>query len=509
MEAANLVSVDTGKTFIHTRAEWEHALRAAPNPGAVFEIAQDFGIDPQLKNFDYRALVQLAAKLMGTTYSTLLRDLKAEANAEPKKHHRDYARETLALFGDGNLVYSQSGFYAWRDSGVWAPILDHEVRRAAADCLEGQEAITDGLVRSVLALARDEAYIESTRFDVPADRRINTMNGTLEYKGGAWVLREHCREDFLTVQVPVSYDEQAACPRFDLFLAEIFEGDADGKEKAQVVLEMMGYSLLQSARYHKFIILLGGGSNGKSVLLSVLENLIGRNQCAAINPAELTGKFTRAHLRGKLANIVPELPVGTILADDHVKSFTSGDSVNAEFKGQDAFNFTPFATFWMGTNHLPFTRDLSFGMFRRAIILNLNRKFGEAEADVQLIDKLLAELPGILARVVRAFAGVIERGGFTVPDSSAEALKAWRRDSDQVAQFVDEMCEVKAGHGPVTHAELFNTFKEWTQDQNIRHSVSGKAFTARLEALGLTSERFTLGKVTARGFYGIELNSRL
>lgn len=507
MDMSTLVSPAAVKAFVRTRAEWEQALRDA-KPDDIFDVASDMHLDPVLKDFERRALTKVAAGLMGVTYRDLARDLKLE-NDQPKKNHRDYARETLAAFGDGNLVYAQAGFWAWRDTGVWVRVLDHEVRRTAMDCLEGQEAITDGLVRSVVALTRDEAYASDARFDQPADRRINLVNGTLEYAAGAWTLREHRRDDYLTTQLPVAYDPAATCPRFDRFLAEVFEGDQDAADKARVILEMIGYSLVQSCHFEKFAILVGKGSNGKSVLLEVIRSLIGAEQCASVEPARLNDRVERAHLHGKLANIAPELPVGSMLADAQMKAFTSGDSVNAALKYGQPFDYKPFATFWMGTNHLPHTRDLSHGMFRRALIVEFNRQFDGAAREIGLADKLRGELPGILVKAVQAFAGVIERGGFTVPTSCTQALQAWRTDADQVAQFLEDCCKVEIKLGPVSHAELFGAFQGWAQAQNIKHSVSGKAFTSRLEALGLASDRYYIGGKQQRAFLGIDLVEKL
>lgn len=471
-------------------AAWEQELRDAART-EVFSIASRMMLDPGLKTFEQRTLTEAAAKRLGTTYRALASDLKGTQAS--KKSHRDYARETIALFGADNVVYSQGGFWAWRDAGVWDRVLDFEVRRAAADVIEtgGSEPVTDGAVRSVLALARDEAYLPAARFDEPAPRRINLQNGTLQYSAGAWELLPHCREDYLTAQLPVIYDPSATCPRFDRFLEEVFQGDADAGNKAQVICEMIGYSLLQSCRYEKFAILVGKGSNGKSVLLDVIRSLIGSNQVASVEPSKLGDRVERAHLHGKLANICPELAVGSMLADAALKSFTSGDLVSAAPKYGQHFDFKPFATFWMGTNHMPHTRDLSHGMFRRALIVEFNRQFDGAAREIGLADKLRNELPGILRRAVDAFASVIERGGFTIPASSEQALQAWRTDADQVAQFLADCCLCDPAEEGTTigHAQLFDAFRVWADRQNIKHSVTGKAFSGRIEALGYERKR--------------------
>ena len=54
----------------------------------------------------------------------------------------------------------------------------------------------------------------------------------------------------------------------------MFRDDPDHDDKIRAVLELMGYSLMSHARHEKFIMLIGGGADGKSVLLAILEGLL-------------------------------------------------------------------------------------------------------------------------------------------------------------------------------------------------------------------------------------------
>lgn len=507
MDMNNIISPEVRDGFSRTPEEWAEAFHAAADDrGKLTGLVEDMYIDPQLKAVPTRDLIKLGAKLLGTTARALTADLKrGEVETEPRRDHLSLAREAVERFGDGGLIYSKGEFWAWQASGVWGMPDEQEVRKAAISTIEGCEAVTDGVVRSVSALMRDVAHRSGTEFDKPADRRINCANGTLEYAGGEWHLREHRRGDYLTSQVPVVYDPSATCPRFDRFLSEIFEGDEDAEDKAQTVLEMMGYSLLQSCRLEKFVILIGKGSNGKSVLLEVVRHLVGPDQASAVEPARLSEGFQRAHLRGKLVNIVPELPVGAKLADGAMKAFASGDPVNGEFKGRDSFEFVPYATFWSGTNHMPHTRDLSHGMFRKALILQFNRKFGADEREIGLAEKLRAELPGILVKALHALGAALDRGYITSPASSQAALQQWRTESDQVAMFIEDRCTLDPGAGPTPTTELLNAYKAWAAAWNHQCTVAGPEFGKRLVELGLKPGKVYFGKKQDRVYFGIGL----
>lgn len=510
MQVDQIVSPAVRDDFARSREEWKEALDSAMDDrDAILRLAQDIQLGTDVSAVDKRELTKYAAKLLGTTYGTLRKDVQLDAvPLEPKRDHLSLAREAVEGFGDQGFIFAKGDFWRWDARGVWRTAEEQEVRKCAIDVIESEEPVTDGIVRSVVALMKDIAHSSGTLFDVPVSRRINCANGTLEYLDGAWTLREHRQEDYLTSQVPVPYSHAATCPRFTRFLAEVFEGDDDASDKAQAVLEMLGYSLLQSCRFEKFAILVGKGSNGKSVLLEVLRHLAGPDQVAAVEPARMGDRFQRGHLRGKLVNIVPELPVGSMLADAAVKSFVSGDPVNGEFKGGQPFDYTPYATIWLGTNHMPHTRDLSDGMFRRALILKFNRKFSETDRELGLADKLQKELPGIFVAALEALGNAFERGHITVPPSSNDALKEWRKDSDQVAIFLEECCTLDAGVGPTPVGELFEAYKDWAQSENHRHTVTGKAFGQRLIDLGLQGCKSYVGGRQVRCYFGIDLMSR-
>lgn len=486
-----------------TYGEWLEAIAATNDRDLWFEYANDIRLSSVLKEGDRLSLHKALARRLGYTVRVLLQDLAREFDgaAPTEKDDRQLARDIL----NDDLVFAQDGFYLWRECGIWAPAHDREIRQRIGDVLQaGGLPVANRKVGDVLSVLKDEAYSLQARFDEPQANRVNCTNGTLELDGATWTLREHRREDYLTQQLPVAYDPNAKYPRFDQFLMEVFEGDDDAADKATLIKEMLGYTLLQSCRFEKFIMLIGSGANGKSVLLRVLQGLLGSSAYCAVMPADLANETSRYALKGKLANIVPELPAGSILADDVMKTFTSGEPCTAKKLYADKITFAPFATTWIGTNNLPHSRDLSRGMFRRAIVVRFGRSF-EGRADTLLIDKLLEELPGILVSACRAFSGVVARGGFTIPASSETEVKAWRMACDQVAEWFEEGVAVDLLAEPVRFAEAFENYRVWTGNMGIKAPVSGKEFSTRLQALGVTADRAYFGKKQERAFFGIKL----
>jgi putative DNA primase/helicase len=444
-------------------------------------------------------LLKPMAKRLNVTVKALRGDVFSEMGGYDESDHLEWARRLTGHMGFGNTLYTQTSFWTW-GGRVWEPVDDRIVKQHTHNMLEAAEyPVTKGDVDCITDVFKTESFCTESVFNRNDWWTINVKNGTLDLRDGVWVLRGHCREDYLTTQLPVDYVEGAQCPRFQQFLDEVFDGDPDAAQKIQCVLEFIGYTLLATCRYEKFMLLIGSGANGKSVLLGVVEALVGHKFVAAVQPSQFENRFQRAHLHTKLANIVTEIAEGAEIADAQLKSIVSGELTTAEHKMRPPFDFRPFATCWFGTNHMPHTRDFSDALFRRAIVMTFNNKFEGPRCDPHLKDRLLEELPGILVAGLQAVAGVIARGGFAIPESSLAATREWRNESDQVAQFVEEACQLVAGES-VTSTALYNAYSIWAVAAGIKKTLGRKNFTTRLIRLGLVADRGTGG---IRMIYGI------
>lgn len=436
------------------------------------------------------------------------RELRGGGPAPKEPDQSTYAASVVERLGADNVKYALGCFWLWDNSGVWRKADDREVKQVAQNVLDSDEhvSVSKGLIDGVVDNVKNTYFTKAAPFDSADWRLVNVSNGTLEFSEatGAWGLREHRREDFLTTQLPIPYDPSARAPRFERFLVEVFAGDPDANDKAACVWELLGYSLLTTCRFEKFVLLIGGGANGKSVLLSVVEALVGHANVAAVQPAQFDNKFQRAHLHGKLVNIVTEIAEGSEIPDADLKAITSGELMTAEHKNRDPFNFRPFATCWFGTNHLPHTRDFSQAMFRRAVVLEFNNTFEAPRCDPGLKERLIAEAPGILVLALGGLTRAIVRNGIAVPPSSISAGKAWRRDVDQVAQFVEDCCVAAPGAGAPS-SNFYREYQSWATSAGVKRSLSRKSFTTRLVALG--GQRGKGGHDGTRMIYGWSLRS--
>lgn len=434
----------------------------------------------------------------GINLGALRTQLKFQ-NKVDELNHLTIARAVIDHLGRDNMLCTGDDFWIWRETGVWVAADQRLIRQSVQKVLEDENIeVTAGIVGSVTEVLKNELYIDDHEFNLGSPETVNCLNGEIHLENNCWVDRgqwlcaPHQKESYRTTQIPTVFDDSAQAPRFEAFLEEVFEPDADKEDKIEALLSLMGYTLMSHSRHEKFVMLIGAGANGKSVLLSVLEGLCGRKNTAGVQPSSFDRTFQRAHLHMKLANIVSELKQGEVIADAELKAITSGEPCTVEQKFKNPFEMRPFATCWFGTNHMPHTRDFSEALFRRAVIITFNRVFPPEKQNRHLKEELRQELPGILNLALKSYSTALSVG-FTEPESSKRVKGEWKLEADQVALFVDDCCKIEPQE-EVKISKLYGRYKLWADGQSIKKIVALKGFRDRLTRLGYGHTRKSDGK---------------
>lgn len=465
----------------HTRATLTTMIEATTDfDDLTGTIAEQVTLS-NLRDSEKELLRKAIAKKAHVSVASLKQDAKNHAQSGGSFDHLKTAVEVKHQFGDGNLIHAQGSTWCWDGAGVWTPLDDREIKHKIHQ-IAGDQSLTANVINSILDMVKTETHISDFVFKADTST-INCQNGELKVVDSKWQLLPHNRDHYHTAMLPVAYDPTATAPRFLQFLDEVFNGDADAEDKVAVVLEALGYTLTTGCQLEKFFMLIGSGANGKSVLLLVVAELIGRKYVSAVQPSQFENRFQRGHLQGKLANIITEIAEGAEIADAQLKSLVSGEMTTAEHKHKDPFDFTPYAKHWFGTNHLPHTRDFSNALFRRAEIVTFNNKFEGSSCDVHLADKLKTELPGILNLALAGLQRLLERGAFTECASSIEIAQQWRMEADQVAQFVEDACETNPSFTSPSR-DLYHHYQMWAEEGGIKRTLNHVNFTKRLIRLG-------------------------
>ena len=293
---------------------------------------------------------------------------------------------------------------------------------------------------------------------------INLKNGLYNLRNGEFV--EHSPLYYSTIQIPVSYNPEAKCPKIMEFFKSVVT-----EESIPFVLEWFGYSLLRDYKISKALMLHGTGGNGKSIFIQVYNAFLGNKNVSAVDLHSLeTNRFAPSRLIGKLANSFADIDSAYLETSRMIKSLTGNDDVIAEFKGRDVFEFKSFAKLVFSANKLPSFKDNSEGLFDRWIILPFPNRFrGSKNQNLNLLDSILTgeELSGLLNYAIEALTLLLDRGYFTISEPMQAEIDKWKNQTDNVKIFIDEHCIIDDTKATEKKA-LYNRYKSWCIDSEYK-----------------------------------------
>lgn len=399
--------------------------------------------------------------------------------------HESIARHVVEHMASmyGPMVFDEGDFYGYRD-GAWTKIPMKPTMWGAVQALNsvpvGEDGkplnVTEGLVKSVLALAASSLTRAAFFADAPAG--LAFADGFLTLSGGSLALVAHSPEHRCRHRYDVAYRDarEGDCPRWEQAL------DEWGLTKAQQRLlgEWVGLMLLglsTSVGAGLVLVLVGEGNDGKSVLLETLEGIVPRPWQAHVGMQDLNGRFAAVDLVGKRFNTVADGSKSEFHDSAKLKLVTTGGSLRVEQKHQAAFNAVMRAGHAFSFNELPRFSDDSRGMLRRfkGGVIPFTRQV--EKPDRMLKHRLIAEAHGIVGWAIGLAKAMIERGGWTEIES--DAFDAWRKDSNPVEQWVDDRT-IPGGWS--TSATCYADFRGWAI-RNGYSVPSVKVFGSRLGRL--------------------------
>lgn len=164
---------------------------------------------------------------------------------------------------------------------------------------------------------------------------------------------------------------------------------------------------------------------------------------------------------------------------------TGGDSLYAEFKGQQAFEFTYNEFLWFCMNRLPkFGGDDGKWVYDRIMVVECKNVIPKDKQDKELLDKMYAERDGIVFKAVKALQTVIANGyRFSEPASVTEAREKYQTENNTVISFFEDcMCEREGGKitDACTTGKIYKVYKEWCWDNNNGFAKTYKKFWTKL-----------------------------
>jgi len=279
--------------------------------------------------------------------------------------------------------------------------------------------------------------------------------------------------------VSYAYDDFAPLPyRWLDFLNELWP---DETESHACLQEAFGIALTGLTKYQKIWLLLGPPRAGKGTILRVLTSMVGEANVAGTPLRKLGTEFGLKQLLGKSlltvgdARLGKNADVGAIT--ETLLNISGEDTVSVGRKFLDDVSERLNARIWIAGNLDLALPDQSGALGMRYIPLVLTRTFHPHEQDPDLEDKLVAELPSILAWALAGLRRFLANGErFTISEAGRKRLQAIGRHGSPVQTFIKEVCVLDAA-AEVAKVDLFEAFEGWSREVDLtsRHTLSSFA----------------------------------
>lgn len=327
--------------------------------------------------------------------------------------------------------------------------------------------LESGSSARVSAMIREaEPYLTRTIDDLDQNPfLVNVENGTVDLETGE--LRDHRRRDYITRQSPVIYNAAARCPQFEKFLAEIMPDE----EIRSFLQRWFGYSMTGSIAEQVLTLHLGVGRNGKSVLMDLMNRLMG-DYSLTLPFASLLHDDRRsgaqaspdlARLPGARMVTASEPEVGSRFSEGLIKSLTGGEPLTVRHLNRDFFEFYPQFKLTLAANNKPQVRGKDDGIWRRILLVPYRYQIPVDKIDTHLPAKLWSERSGILNWLISGAGDWLE-SGLRTPMVILDSTDTYRAESDPLGRFLAMAVEDKTGTESLSATMLWKAWVHWCKD---------------------------------------------
>jgi len=394
-----------------------------------------------------------------------------------EKGGRDFARSKAVDFlrdeFDFATVRDNEQMYCYDpETGIYGGEARQAVNQRLEEMLGMYYSSTE--VREIVARLEASSYIDRSEFG-QSGPQVCVGNGVVDIETGE--MSEFNPNYYFQSRLPVEYDPDAECPRFEEFLDDVCPDD-----KIPQLQEFLGYCLQPRMDHKKALLLLGPTDAGKSVFLDGIEALFGDDSKTALSVQYLANeRWGEAELVGKMVNIRHDLDSTDIKNAGKIKELTAGNQVRAERKNQHPFMFSPRTKHIFAANQPPSRSSEDDGFWNRWLTVVFPERIPRSEQDSRLTEKLTTdeELSGILNWAIEGYQRLGKQGHFTNEPKPRDNQRMWEQYGNSVERFISRRLSREPA-GVVRQDEAYAAYEEFAKGQSMEVATKHK-FTSTLK----------------------------
>ena len=299
---------------------------------------------------------------------------------------------------------------------------------------------------------------------------VPVKNGVFDY--GNKMLLGFDPDFVFTTKIDVDYVDGARNPVIhndedgtDWDVVSWMDSLSDDPETVHLLWQLLGAVIRPNVRWNKSAWLYSTrGNNGKGTFCTLARNLCGPEACASIKLKDFGHNFMLEPLTRVTAIITDENDTGTYLDDAAaLKSIITGDPflVDRKFKDAVSLKFNGFMI--QCINELPKLRDKTDSMYRRLLVVPMNKSFEGRERKYIKSDYLNRR--DVLEYVLYHVLAETDYYELDEPKACRELLADFKGYNDAVRQFLEDVLP-EASWDLLPWQFLYDLYRRWMERFN-------------------------------------------
>ncbi|ENU0559392.1 DUF5906 domain-containing protein [Escherichia coli] len=341
--------------------------------------------------------------------------------------------QMLAGRFDGVCVHPESEIvHVWR-GGVWCPVSTMELSREMVAIYSEHRATFS---KRVINNAVEALKVIAEPMGEPTGDLLPFANGALDLKTGEF--SPHTPENWITTHNGIEYTQPAPgenirdnAPNFHKWLEH-----AAGKDPRKMMRICAALYMIMANRYdwQMFIEATGDGGSGKSTFTYIASLLAGKQNTVSAEMTSLDDAGGRAQVVGSRLIVLADQPKYTGEGTG-IKKITGGDPVEINPKYEKRFTAVIRAVVLATNNNPMIFTERAGGVARRRVIFRFDNIVSEAEKDRELPEKIAAEIPVIIRRLLANFADPEKARALLIEQRDGDEALAIKQQTDPVIEF--------------------------------------------------------------------------
>ncbi|EIZ0486467.1 DNA primase [Escherichia coli] len=334
---------------------------------------------------------------------------------------------------DGVCVHPESEIvHVWR-GWVWCPVSTMELSREMVAIYSEHRATFS---KRVINNAVEALKVIAEPMGEPSGDLLPFANGALDLKTGEF--SPHTPENWITTHNDIEYTPPAPgenirdnAPNFHKWLEH-----AAGKDPRKMMRICAALYMIMANRYdwQMFIEATGDGGSGKSTFTHIASLLAGKQNTVSAEMTSLDDAGGRAQVVGSRLIVLADQPKYTGEGTG-IKKITGGDPVEINPKYEKRFTAVIRAVVLATNNNPMIFTERAGGVARRRVIFRFDNIVSEAEKDRELPEKIAAEIPVIIRRLLANFTDPEKARALLLEQRDGDEALAIKQQTDPVIEF--------------------------------------------------------------------------